>query len=441
MSPEDSSSPASPRTPVPEGTISVAVGLFINGISTYVFFKIGQQALGQDGFKPIVTMWFIAFALVPGFFLPIEQETSRALAHRRALGQGGLPVIKRIVPLAAVILGGLVVALALAARSATNNLFESNATVTVALLLMLLTYAPMHIARGLSSGQGKFANYAVIIGLDGTIRVGVCTALWLSGVDNTGIYAIAVGLSPIIGVIYIASRGGLRLTDGPPASWSEITPNLGWLLLGSLFGAALVNAGPITVDILGSDEPAAVVTRFGNAVIFARVPLFLFQAVQAALLPKLARLAAQRDMVEFRSGLRRLVFLVIGVGVVGTIGAFSIGPWVLELVYEGGIDRRTMSLLAAASAIYMLALALAQAVIALQGHAAVAYGWITGFATFVVVAWLSSDDLYLRVELALVVSSLVALAIFAWVARAKLAAGFAPDVDSMIEAVTERPLD
>ena len=441
MSLEDISTRSSPRTPVPEGTISVAIGLFINGISTYVFFKIGQQALGQDGFKPIVTMWFIAFALVPGFFLPIEQETSRALAHRRALGQGGLPVIKRIIPLAAVILGGLVIALAVAARGATDNLFESNSTVTLALLFMLLTYAPMHIARGLSSGQGNFANYAIIIGLDGTIRVGVCTALWLSGIDNTGVYAIAVGLSPIIGVVYIAARGGLHLTDGPPASWTEITPNLGWLLLGSLFGAALVNAGPITVDLLGSDAPAAVVTRFGNAVIFARIPLFLFQAVQAALLPKLARLAAQRDMVEFRSGLRRLVLLVIGVGVVGTIGAFLIGPRILDLVYEGGIDRRTMSLLAAASAIYMLALALAQAVIALQGHAAVAYGWITGFATFVLVAWLSSDDLYLRVELALVVSSLVSLAIFAWVARAKLVAGFAPDVDSMIEAVTERPLD
>ena len=441
MSPEDTSTASISRAPVPEGTISVAVGLFINGISTYVFFKIGQQALGQDGFKPIVTMWFIAFALVPGFFLPLEQETSRALAHRRALGQGGLPVIKRIIPLAAIILAGLLVALALAARSATNNLFESNSAVTLALLFMLLTYAPMHIARGLSSGQGKFSNYALIIGLDGTIRVGVCAALWLSGVDSTGIYAVAVGLSPIVGVIIIAVRGDLRLTDGPPASWSEITPNLGWLLLGSLFAAALVNAGPITVDILGSDEPAAVVTRFGNAVIFARVPLFLFQAVQAALLPKLARLAAQRDMVEFRTGLRRLILLVVGVGVVGTIGAFAIGPWVLELVYEGGIDRRTMSLLAAASAIYMLALALAQAVIALHGHAAVAYGWIIGFATFVLVAWLSSDDLYLRVELALVASSVVSLAVFAWVAKKRLDEGSSADVESVIEAITERPLD
>jgi len=80
-------------------------------------------------------------------------------------------------------------------------------------------------------------------------------------------------------------------------------------------------------------------------------------------------------------------------------------------------------------------------VIALHGHAAVAYGWIIGFATFVLVAWLSSDDLYLRVELALVASSVVALAVFTWVAKKRLDEGSSADVESVIEAITERPLD
>jgi O-antigen/teichoic acid export membrane protein len=97
-----------------------------------------------------------------------------------------------------------------------------------------------------------------------------------------------------------------------------------------------VNAGPITVDILGHDAPPELVTRFGNAVIFARIPLFLFQAVQAALLPRLARLAAQRKLSEFKRGLQQLLVLVGSVGVLGTVGAFVIGPWVLELVYDGG---------------------------------------------------------------------------------------------------------
>ena len=349
--------------------------------------------------------------------------------------------MERIVPIALIMLGVLVVILVSASPVTNSRFFEGNSAVGIGMILMLFTYGALHVSRGVLAGTGRFPSFALMIGLDGAVRVLACTALWLAGVNSTGVYAIAVSLSPIVGLVIVAYKGDLRLSGGPPAPWSEITANLGWLFLGTLFAAALVNAGPLAVDILGADVPAEVVTRFGNGVIFARVPLFLFGAVQAALLPKLARLAGQRDMVEFQNGLRRLMLLVVGVGIVGTIGAFAIGPWVLDLVYQGGIDRRTMGLLALASAIYMLALALAQAVIALHGHAAVAYGWILGFVTFIGVAWLSSDDLYLRVELALVASSLVSLAIFASVAKRRLNAGSSTDVASMIEAFTERPLD
>jgi O-antigen/teichoic acid export membrane protein len=163
--------------------------------------------------------------------------------------------------------------------------------------------------------------------------------------------------------------------------------------------------------------------------------------VQAALLPRLARLAAQRKLSEFKRGLRQLLILVGTVGVFGTIGAFALGPWVLELVYEGGIDRRTMTLLAFASALYMLALAIAQAVIALNGHARVAVGWCAGFATFAIVAWLSSNDLYLRVELALVASSLVSLAIFIASLKQKMSGDAVFDDASIIDAFAERPLE
>ncbi|NBW92536.1 MAG: hypothetical protein EBR53_08830, partial [Actinobacteria bacterium] len=397
---------------LPEGTASVGVGLFIAGISAYVFFKIGQQALGQDGFKPIVAMWFIAFALIPGFFLPIEQEVSRALSHRRAIGEGGRPIVKRVFQLAVIIFLALCVAVLLLSRQINNNLFDGYGVVTWCLLLSLATYAPMHLARGICSGSAQFGAYSLIIGLDGALRVVGCAGLWLAGVTNIGAYALTIALSPVAGIAIAAVTGKLHTEHGPSASWSEVTPNLGWLLIGSLFAAALVNAGPITVDILGHDAPPELVTRFGNAVIFARIPLFLFQAVQAALLPRLARLAAQRKLSEFKRGLHQLLVVVGAVGVIGTVGAFILGPWVLELVYDGGIDRRTMTLLAFASALYMLALAIAQAVIALSGHGRVAFGWCAGFATFALVAWLSSNDLYLRVELALVASSVVSLSIF-----------------------------
>lgn len=406
-----------------------------------MFFKIGQQALGQDGFKPIVAMWFIAFALIPGFFLPIEQEVGRALSHRRAIGQGGLPIVKRVLQITVIIFVALCIFVVALSSQINSNLFDGNGVVTWCLLLSLATYAPMHLARGICSGNARFGSYSLIIGLDGAIRVLSCAALWIAGVTNIGAYALTIALSPMVGVLIAALGGKLKTEPGPEATWSEVTPNLGWLLLGSLFAAALVNAGPITVDLLGHDAPPELVTRFGNAVIFARIPLFLFQAVQAALLPRLARLAAQRKLSEFNRGLKQLLILVVSVGVLGTFGAFIIGPWVLELVYDGGIDRRTMTLLALASAIYMLALAIAQAVIALSGHARVAFGWCAGFVTFAVVAWLSSNDLYLRVELALVASSLVSLAIFFISLKQKMSGDVLFDDASIIDALAERPLE
>ena len=423
------------RSAIPEGTLSIGVGLLVAGVTIYIFFKIGQQALGQEKFKPLVSLWFVMFAIAPGFFLPIEQELSRAVAHRRALNQGVGPVVKKVALLCAATVVFLLALILLLSPMINDNLFEGNAIITVSLAIAIVTYGALYFTKGLSSGLGKFSAYGFIVGADGAIRVLACTALLLLGVTQLSAYSLIIVITPIIGVMIVLLAGQLKTESGPPATWSEITENLVWLLGGSIFAAALVNAGPLTVDILGDSQDAIRVTQFGNAVLLTRVPLFLFQAVQAALLPRLTRLAARGDLAEFKIGFRRLVVLVIGVGVFGTIGAFLFGPFFLDLVYGGGIDRRTLTLLALASAIYMMALAIAQAVIALRGHRLVALGWLLSFLSYVICAWKVSQDLFLRVEVALVVSSAVALVSFALSLKALLKSGATVDIESVTTAI------
>ena len=423
------------RSAIPEGTLSIGIGLLVAGVTIYIFFKIGQQALGQEKFKPLVSLWFVMFAIAPGFFLPIEQELSRAVAHRRALNQGVGPVVKKVALLCVVTVVFLLTLILLLSPMINDNLFEGNVIITVSLAIAIVTYGALYFTKGLSSGLGKFSAYGFIVGADGAIRVLACTALLLLGVTQLSAYSLIIVITPIIGVMIVLLAGQLKTESGPPATWSEITENLVWLLGGSIFAAALVNAGPLTVDILGDSQDAIRVTQFGNAVLLTRVPLFLFQAVQAALLPRLTRLAARGDLVEFKIGFRRLVVLVIGVGVFGTIGAFLFGPFFLDLVYGGGIDRRTLTLLALASAIYMMALAIAQAVIALRGHRLVALGWLLSFLSYVICAWKVSQDLFLRVEVALVVSSTVALVSFALSLKALLKSGATVDIESVTTAV------
>ncbi|MDA2955937.1 MAG: hypothetical protein O3A44_01110 [Actinomycetota bacterium] len=400
------------RSALPSGSFTIGSGLLVGGISIYVFFRLGQEALGQDGFKPIVSLWFVMFALVPGFFLPLEQEVSRSVAHRRALGDGVRPVVRKVAPVAAAITLLLVVAVALARTRLTNDLFEGSAVVTLALVIALVGYAPFHIARGICSGLGHFRIYSLMIALDGLFRVIACAVFLLAGLDRVGPYALMVAVVPLVIAVGAFGSGRLRTSPGTPASWGELAPNLGWLLLGTLCSGALINAGPLTVDLLGEGTAPEVVTRFGNAVLLARIPLFLFQAVNAAMLPRLTQLVTLGNATEFRAVLRRLFTLVGGVGVIGVVGAFIAGPWVLDLVYDGGIDRRTITLLAFASAVYMLAQACAQSVLSMSGHVFVAVGWVTSFASFVATAAWSSNDLFLRVELALITSAAVALVIF-----------------------------
>ncbi|MFM8304125.1 MAG: hypothetical protein ACKOA9_07510, partial [Actinomycetota bacterium] len=357
------------------------------------------------------------------------------------LGQGGRPVIRKVIPLAAIFAVVVSSIVLIGSPWITKDFFEKNWVVTASLLVAFLAYAPTHLARGICSGSGRFVDYGIVMGFDGATRIIGCIALWIVGVEVVGAYAMVVAAAPLLGVFIVLSRGALRTDDGPPASWSEITPNLGWLLGGSVLAAALVNAAPIGVDVLADANQAEEVTQFGNGVILARVPLFLFQAIQASLLPRLARLAAHGDLSEFRVAFRRLLFNVIGIGVLGVGGSAIIGPKVLEVVYEGGLDRRTLTLLALGSALYMLALGTSQAVIALHGHKWVTVGWGVAMVTFVLVTWLSSDELFLRVELGAAASSGAAMVVFALALRARMASGDTPDTESIIEALSERHLE
>lgn len=463
-------STARQRLPVPEGTIPVGVALIIAGVATYAFFVVGKSAVGGDEqFEPIVSLWFATFALAPGFFLPLEQELGRALAHRRAVGDGTKPVIQKVVRLSVILVAVIVIAILAASPLIASSYFDGDWIMVFALVATFVAYAPAHLARGICSGSGRFREYAIIMGSDGVVRIVLCIVLAVVGIKAAGAYGFAVALSPLFAVAYVWRRGALRpipraldqdlsdlpaghvnatdvtgggnFDDGSDADWNEVTPNLGWLLLGSVFAASLINAGPITASLLAADNEGAFVTQFSYGVLLARIPLFLFQAVQAALLPGLSRMAAQGQLTEFRNGLKKLLYVVLAVGIIGTSGAFVLGPWAIEIVYDAELTGRTLAMLALGSALYMMALAFAQAVIALKGHALVAVGWGVGVITFVVVTWLSSDELFRRIEIGLLASSLAALVSFVFALRSRLQSGVVPDHESVMEAITDQPFE
>ena len=437
-----SPTPARRRAPLPEGTLPVGSALLVAGVATFAFFKVGTIALGsKEAFAPIVSMWFAVFMLAPGFFLPLEQELGRALSHRKAVGDGGRPVVNRVLILGAAITVIVLLTILIASPLITSAYFDGNWWMLVALATAFVAYAPAHLARGVCAGMGRFHSYAIVISSDGVIRILACVLLAVAGVTAVAPYAFAVAFSPLIAVVAVGAKGRLHTEPGPEAPWHEVTQNLGWLLLGTVFAAALLNAGPVAATLLTDGDQTEDVTRFGFGVLLARIPLFLFQAVQASLLPKLSGLAARNELEEFRSGLRKLMLLVLAVGVVGTAGAFVLGPFALEVVYDAELSGGSLAMLALSSATYMGALATAQAVIALRGHAYVALGWGLGVVFFLLGTAYSSDHLFRRIEIGLLASSIASLGCFALALRHKLRTGVKPTPDSVMDAITDMPFE
>ncbi|MGI8662710.1 MAG: lipopolysaccharide biosynthesis protein [Acidimicrobiales bacterium] len=422
---------------LPEGTLEVGTGLIISGVTTYAYLTVAKAALGTDAYGPLGVLWAIIFTAGPGFFLPIEQEVSRALASRRSRGEGSGPLLRRAATLGGAVLAVLVLVVALSGPVLVAHLFSEQWLLLVGLLLGLVGYYLGHLARGTVSGLGRFRPYALYIGGEGVVRLVGCVVLAVIGVKTAGSYGIVLGVAPILAAVF-AMRGQRDVaTPGPDAPYSELSSSLGALLAASVLAQALLNAGVLAVKLLatGPNEDK-VVSIFFVGVVVARLPLFLFQAVQAALLPKLTRLATSGELGEFKQGFKKLVTLVAGVGLLGVVGSLAAGPFVVDRAFDVDLGRADLVLLAAGSATYMLALAVAQALIALHGQKQVALSWLASIVAFIVgLVALSGLGLYSRIELALFAGAATALAAMGACVVTRVREGGSLATDDVIEAL------
>ena len=154
--------------------------------------------------------------------------------------------------------------------------------------------------------------------------------------------------------------------------------------MASLLAQALINLGPVLVKVLAPAKDEQITSAFLASLVVSRVPVFMFQAVQAAFLPKLAGHAGSGEATRLAADTRRLTVAVGVLCVVATIGAAVLGPPVVRIAFgeDFALRSRDFALLAGASSVYLLALTLAQALIALEFQARVALGWLAGVVAF-----------------------------------------------------------
>ena len=426
---------------LPEGTVAVGGGLVVNGLAAYTFIALASRDLGAEAYTPVGLLWALSFLLGPGFFQPLEQETARVIAGRSANG------LRSVVRPAAILGGSLALALAVVAVVAApwivDSLFAGHGILFVALLLVLVGLGTGHLVRGVLAGLGRFGGYARYFIGDGIGRLLLVGIGSLVLTDDVAVYGLAVGGAPFLGVAAAltgrrsgATAGGPEVSQsatatatamamatapvpdavvsGRRAELAALAPAMGFLLVASVSTAIVLNVSPLAVELLAGPSEREEAGRFLNALLVARVPLFFFQAVQASLLPKLSSLAADGHLEEFRRVLGRLLALVGALGAAAVLACALVGHLVVEMAFgaEFAVGRRDMILLAASSAVLMIVLSLAQALIAQRCQGRMALAWLAGLCAFPIVLAFG-DDLFMRVELALLATVVTAMLVMA----------------------------
>ena len=394
------------RSLLPLGTSWILWGLVFNGLTTYGYLLVAQRALGDDGYGSLAVLWALVNIGGFGLFQPLEQEVARATADRASRGVGSAPVLSRAGVLGAaqfvLVTGGLLAAWPLG----LDNLLDGRPELLAALLLALGAFAGSQLVRGILGGRHMFDRYAWYFVVEGGARMALAVALAIAGVAAVGAYGLAIAFALVAATIAAAGSPRSFVRPGPPASYRELTPALGFLLIAAIGEAFILNVGPVALDIVAGDELGAEAPGvFLNGMLIARIPLFFFQAVKASLLPSLATLAGRDDHVGFRNMQLKIVGAVAAVALATTAAAALIGPPVVRLVFGDELGRSDMALLAASGGGLMLMLSLALGLVAL-GHTRLAVvGWIAGIAAFAVVVSFDLEP-FLRVELALVAAVL-----------------------------------
>ncbi|MEO5874507.1 MAG: hypothetical protein ABIS86_14950 [Streptosporangiaceae bacterium] len=389
------------------GSLTMAVGLVLLGISASVYLVTSARAVGPVEFASVSTLWTLIYTFGIGAFLPFEQELGRAFADRRARGLGALPLVRRVALAAAACLGVLLAVGAVLSPLLVDRLFGGEWTHFFALALALSVMSAQYVSRGMFSGAGRFSWYSGQLGVEGVVRIIACLCLLAVGVHASGPYVWLLVLAPLLGLLF--TLPGLRglARPGPPASWAEVSGNLGWLLLGGVCAQGVANGAMVALQLLAPDGGAA--GQFLAAFVIARVPLFLFQGVQAVLLPGLAAALAAGDRQAFGVKLKGVFGATGAVALAGVLGAAVAGPWALGLLFgdEFGLGRAHLTALAGATGLYMLAQVFQAGLVALGRHRENALSWAFALVVFVL-ACLAPLEPLARVEVALIASCAVA---------------------------------
>ncbi|MDL9937494.1 polysaccharide biosynthesis protein [Gordonia sp. ABSL1-1] len=367
------------------GTLGrVTVATIIAAASGYLVLLIAARHLGASGYGVFAVFW-AAYGIVTGAQNGQLQETTRAIRsaqdHRRdALGidtPADRPV--RINVAIGFVLAALV---AVTAPLWSGSVFDEQRWLSVLLLAGgVASFAVYAHLCGALSGASRWSAFAVLLSVDALIRLVGAVMSAALGWGLTAFLVITVAGSASWCVLLLTSAAA-RTAVGLPgdANARRLTTNTLTAMAAALASAVLVMGFPVLIKVTAGSETfghAADDDRLIGAVILAvtltraplLVPLNSFQGVL------ISRFVDGRHAIG--RALRGPLAVVATIGVLGSVAAWLIGPWLLTTIFgdDYDLDGAVVGLLTLGATTLGLLTVTGAATVAAGAHRWYATGW------------------------------------------------------------------
>ncbi len=400
--------------------LSILVG--VTGLMTYGFFALASHTLGATVYGGIASLWAAVFITASIMYRPVEQLLSRTIAEHLERDQAAGHTLR----VAAAIQLGLValfLAIVLSLRTTLEeDLFKGNEVLYWAFVGAVVFYAASYFARGFLAGQRRFGLYGALVMMESASRfaIGIMAAVGIfNGRDP---FALAVAAAPLVSLIVLPwalrhqVRRMSRAKSGSGASDFSMKRGVGFassVLVIMSAEQAILNLGVLIVALSAPGDADALAALVFNALLIARAPLQLFQAVSTALLPHLTRLVI-RERGEALKGdfgrmVRRTVLACLGFGAVAAAVLLAVGPSLMKVLFgsEFVYDRVGLVMVGVGMGLYLAATTMNQAALA-EGRARLAAASWAATAVFFTAFLLIADLSPVReVEVAFLASALL----------------------------------
>lgn len=377
-----------PRSPsAVRGSLWVAIGLGVFGLAGFVLLGLAGRELGPAGSVPVTVAWTAVNALGIGLFIPVEQEISRLAASRYTLDQPP-PDLRHVINyVGALSVIVLLISVAFAAPIA-DLLFTGHQEMVWVVSGALIALAIQYMVRGSLSGTGRFMPYGAQLAIDGVVRIVWCSAVFVLPGGSALTYGLCFIVAPLVAAA-VTAFAVPRTWLLSPATRGHTAP-LTMLVLTSLSSQLLANAGPLAISAQAGPAETETAGNFVAAITIARMPLFVFGAVQAVFLPTLSALIAARNVAGYRTTVGRLLAATTVLGLGGVAAIAIVGHWLLRLIYGPQFSTTLLDLvlIAVSGALFMAAQACAQVLLAHRADQSVLIAWAVGLVATVIVLML-----------------------------------------------------